>query len=71
MKSGDRVFTEDLRLACSLRRAYVAAFAVVRPVSLFTRALGTGAGAVLKQEREKCPVFVSSSGLVCDMQHAL
>lgn len=58
LKSGDRVFTEDLRLARSLSRAYVAAFAVVRPVSLFTRALSTGAGAVLKQEREKCPVFV-------------
>lgn len=70
LKSGDRLFTEDLHLACSFSHAYVTAFAVVRLVSLLTRALSTGTGTVLKQGREKCPVLCTS-GLVCEMQYAL
>lgn len=58
LKSGDRVFTEDLHLACSFSHAYVAAFAVVRLVSLLTRALSTGTGTVLKQGKGKVPSFV-------------
>lgn len=68
-RSGGCAFTENLQqVHGAFSQAYVAALAVVRLVSILTRALSTGTGAVLGWGREvtwKADAFYNGSPALC------